>query len=313
MITRRNERRLSVSATDWVKNGDRWTITGIHNGTLAVRHASSGLHMTLPASYVAEHVELGYASTVHTAQGLTADTMHGIATGTESRQMLYTMMTRGRHANHIHLAVAGDGELHQMLRPEAIEPATATEALEAILARDGAAVSASTSAREAVLPQAQLRDAASRYADAVLAAAEDFVGPSRVHEIAQQAESLMPGLTDALAWASLSAQLLLIEAGGNDAQDALAASVTYRPLDGADDSALVLGWRLHSLSPTDGGPLPWLPDTPANMTDHPKWGAYLAERAQRVVDLATMVQASAGDTTTEWLPSNVTLPAGSQE
>ena len=29
IITRANDRRLRLSATDWVKNGDRWTITRI--------------------------------------------------------------------------------------------------------------------------------------------------------------------------------------------------------------------------------------------------------------------------------------------
>ena len=29
IITRTNDRRLRITATDWVKNGDRWTITGI--------------------------------------------------------------------------------------------------------------------------------------------------------------------------------------------------------------------------------------------------------------------------------------------
>jgi ATP-dependent exoDNAse (exonuclease V) alpha subunit len=39
IITRANDRRLRVSATDWVKNGDRWTITGIGRGAdLTVRH-----------------------------------------------------------------------------------------------------------------------------------------------------------------------------------------------------------------------------------------------------------------------------------
>jgi ATP-dependent exoDNAse (exonuclease V) alpha subunit len=46
-------------------------------------------------------VELGYATTIHTAQGITADTMHGLITGPESRQQLYTMCTRGRLSNHI--------------------------------------------------------------------------------------------------------------------------------------------------------------------------------------------------------------------
>ena len=29
IITRHNDRRLRLTATDWVKNGDRWTITSI--------------------------------------------------------------------------------------------------------------------------------------------------------------------------------------------------------------------------------------------------------------------------------------------
>ncbi len=29
VITRRNDRRLGVSGTDWVKNGDRWTVTAV--------------------------------------------------------------------------------------------------------------------------------------------------------------------------------------------------------------------------------------------------------------------------------------------
>ena len=29
IITRTNDRRLRLTATDWVKNGDRWTITHV--------------------------------------------------------------------------------------------------------------------------------------------------------------------------------------------------------------------------------------------------------------------------------------------
>ena len=44
---------------------------------------------------------------------------------------------------------------------------TATEVLEAILARDGAAVSATTAQATGASPEAQLHDAVTRYADAV--------------------------------------------------------------------------------------------------------------------------------------------------
>src|SRR3546814_8200452 len=40
IITRENDRRLRTSATDWVKNGDRWTVLEIHDGgDLTVQHA----------------------------------------------------------------------------------------------------------------------------------------------------------------------------------------------------------------------------------------------------------------------------------
>jgi ATP-dependent exoDNAse (exonuclease V) alpha subunit len=117
VITRRNDRRLGISGSDWVKNGDRWIVTGLTDGALSVQHRDSALHATLPASYVAAHVELGYASTVHTAQGLTADVMHGLVTGEESRQTLYTMLTRGRVENHVHAVLADVAEDHALPSP----------------------------------------------------------------------------------------------------------------------------------------------------------------------------------------------------
>ena len=76
IITRSNDRRLRLSARDWVKNGDRWTISDIgRHGDLSVRHTRSHLTARLPAGYVGESVELGYATTIHAAQGVTADTI----------------------------------------------------------------------------------------------------------------------------------------------------------------------------------------------------------------------------------------------
>ena len=113
IITRTNNRRLPVTATDWVKNGDRWTITNITDqGHIQAVHTRHHHPVLLPADYVAQSVELGYASTVHTAQGITTDTTHGITTGTETRQQLYTMLTRGRHNNHLYLQLVGEGDPH---------------------------------------------------------------------------------------------------------------------------------------------------------------------------------------------------------
>jgi ATP-dependent exoDNAse (exonuclease V) alpha subunit len=87
IITRTNDRRLRLSATDWVKNGDRWTITHINrSGGLTVRHSRNQLKCQLPADYVTTSTGLGYATTIHGAQGVSADTMHGLACLSDSGQ-----------------------------------------------------------------------------------------------------------------------------------------------------------------------------------------------------------------------------------
>ncbi|MGN6251390.1 MAG: MobF family relaxase [Marmoricola sp.] len=176
ILTRHNDRRLGVSGTDWVKNGDRWTVTALTaNGGLRARHLRSGLQVTLPREYVANHVELGYATTVHAAQGSTADVMHGILTGHEDRQLLYTMLTRGRFENHLHL-ISEPTEPEEQFLPGIDEQITAVDTLDRIIARDGAATSATTELAHATSPATLLHEAVSRYADAVTAATQRLLG-----------------------------------------------------------------------------------------------------------------------------------------
>src|SRR5687767_9554938 len=63
-----------------------------------------------------------------------------------------------------------------------------------------------------------------------------------------------------------------------------------RDLETAGDMAAVLYWRLTALTPTNPGPLPWLPGIPETLHAHPVWGDYLAKRSKLVVDLADQVQ-----------------------
>ncbi len=241
IITRLNDRRLRTSGTDWVRNGDRWTITGIAtNGDLRAIHQTNRQTVILPAGYVTESVELGYACTIHGSQGVTADVLHGIATGAETRQQLYTMLTRGRYANHVHLEVVGDGDAHSLIRPEAIIPPTATDLLERILARDEDNTSATTTARSLADPAHRLADAVARYSDALGYAAEQTAGADLVQRLGQAADELVAGLTDAPAWPTLRAHLLLIAASGADPVRALAEAVQARELGSAADPAAVL-------------------------------------------------------------------------
>jgi hypothetical protein len=306
IITRSNNRRLRLNATDWVKNGDRWTIIAIgQNGDLKVRHNRSRLTVRLPADYVSESTGLGYASTIHSAQGVSADTMHGLATGQESRQQLYTMLSRGRHSNHLYLQVVGDGDPHTLIRPDTITPRTPTEMLEQILARDEAPISASTLLREFNDPAARLFDAVQRYTDGLHAAAEHLVGPQIVQMLDGQADQIVPELTSEPSWPTLRAHLLALPAEtGEHPLLHLHTAAAGRELHTAQDMAAVLDWRLPDPAATDPGPLPWLPGIPEALQDHHVWGEYLAKRSQLVIGLANQVRDCAGQNSEQpvWAP-----------
>jgi conjugative relaxase-like TrwC/TraI family protein len=305
IITRSNDRRLRLSATDWVKNGDRWTITRIgRRGDLMVRHNRSQLTVRLPSDYVRTSTGLGYASTIHSAQGVSADTMHGLLTGQESRQQLYTMLTRGRHANHLYLQVVGDGDPHSIIRPDTISPRTPTETLQQIVAHDETPLSASTVLGELNDPAARLFQAVQRYTDALHVAAEQLLGPRTVAEL-DQANQYIPGLTTEPAWPTLRVHLieLAAETETHPLRHLLTAAAG-RDLRTAGDMAAVLCSRLTALTPTDPGPLPWLPGVPPTLYAHPALGPYLAKRSQLVADLADQVHnhACEGDAEPIWTP-----------
>ena len=179
IVTRHNDRRLTLSA----RIGSR-TATGAPSPP-STPTAPSRSPTTTPAaasscppSYVTAHTALGYASTVHAAQGITADTCHTVLTGQESRQLLYVALTRGRNANHVYLATAGDGDPHTVVRPETLLPPTAADILTAILDRDQAQRSATTLTAELAHPALLLREAVARYHDALGFAAEHHLGPT---------------------------------------------------------------------------------------------------------------------------------------
>jgi conjugative relaxase-like TrwC/TraI family protein len=147
IITRRNDRRLTTGR-DWVRNGDRWTITALDpDGGIHATHRRTGKSVTLPAGYVREAVELGYATTIHAAQGVTADTTHGLVDELMTREQLYTMVSRGRTANHLYLPVGGDGDPHGIVQTDTQEP-TAADVLERVLFRSSLAASATTVRRQ---------------------------------------------------------------------------------------------------------------------------------------------------------------------
>jgi hypothetical protein len=174
IVTRQNDRRLTTGSGAWVKNGDRWTVTGrFDDGSLTVRRlhrdGSSGGAIVLPAGYVADHVELGYATTVHRAQGLTVDTAHAVIDpDTATRELLYVAMTRGAVANHVYVGVEEDRDPehgHRDTSSRFAHSATeiAIEALATVMGRVGAEQAATEVLRLAVAEHSSVATLANEF------------------------------------------------------------------------------------------------------------------------------------------------------
>jgi ATP-dependent exoDNAse (exonuclease V) alpha subunit len=104
VVTRRNDRTLRTDQGVMVKNRDHWTVTAIHpDRTITVTGRTGTIR--LPADYVAEHVQLGYAQTSYATQGRTVDTALVLIDAPTDSRGVYTPMTRGRDANHAYVVV----------------------------------------------------------------------------------------------------------------------------------------------------------------------------------------------------------------
>jgi hypothetical protein len=69
-----NDRRLVTTTGGWVRNGDRWHITARGpNHSLQLASLYGRDQVTVPGTYVEQHVALAYTVTVHKAQCVIVD------------------------------------------------------------------------------------------------------------------------------------------------------------------------------------------------------------------------------------------------
>ncbi len=87
-----------------VRNGMEGTIIAVarHGITVALDPGEDVPQVTLPAWYVAEHVDYAYALTANKAQGMTVDHVLFAPSPATSRETAYTALSRGRYSNHIY-------------------------------------------------------------------------------------------------------------------------------------------------------------------------------------------------------------------
>ncbi|MGW5456997.1 MobF family relaxase [Nocardia sp. NPDC003979] len=307
--TRRNNPTLRFGAHDWVRNGYAWTITRVHDdGSLTVSHrhhgTDNGETVRLPGEYVRHHVRLGYASTIDSAQGITAEACHVALSGRESRQQFYVAMTRGIHANHAYVVTALDGAEGAIYTEPATYPRTAVEILHRVMARDGAQTSAHTELRDALDPALRIGRAVDIYLDTLGLAAEHALGTEQLDALDRAADLVHPNLIDSPAYPVLRQHLALITLTGADPLAALRAAADTRELDTADDPAAVLDWRLDTTGAHSAGtgPLAWTPGLPNSVMNQP-----LAEPVRAREQIVATLAARIRDTAQQWTPG--TAPA----
>jgi conjugative relaxase-like TrwC/TraI family protein len=138
----------ATDTIDQVRNGNRWRVVAVdaQGSRLAAERVTDRARVVFDGDYLKAHVTLGYAATVHSAQGVTADSCHALLGEGASRAMLYVAMTRGRHnnqaylyrrvgheADHEHAPPVTSPEIHRVHRGDKY---AAAQLFRAILAND---------------------------------------------------------------------------------------------------------------------------------------------------------------------------------
>lgn len=252
-----------------------------------------GERLVLPSAYVAGHLALGYASTVHAAQGGTVDTTHTIVSGRTGPAALYVGMSRGRDANTAHVVTratvddpARGDERHELHRDPIAVLAGQLSDRDPLTSRSAVAIAdeSATVAGSAQTAGERLSDAAHIAATARTVGwldqltAAGHLSPDQRARIA--AEDGTPSLTRVLRRAELA---------GHDPHQLLVDAVAERPLTGAKNTTNVLHARItdgntRRFDPVGATWADWTPRT----GDH-EWDTYLGALAaaadQRAAEL----------------------------
>jgi hypothetical protein len=248
VVTRENNRLISCGR-GWVKNGDQWLVQEVAaDGAVTVaRTRGAGLpggrQVVLPADYVRQHVELGYATTAHRAQGRTVDTAHAFVSVTTQREVLYVAATRGRESNRLYVDTMYDPDADTQHGLPAERDAG--DVLRQVLQARGADLSATETIDADRAEQRGIVRMWAEY-DTIAGVAQreqydELVTSSCAGVPAEQVE----GLRDSAAYGPLLAALRDAEALGLDVEAGLPRLVKGRTLGSADDVAAVLHGRVN--------------------------------------------------------------------
>ncbi|WP_285689993.1 MobF family relaxase [Actinoplanes sp. NBRC 103695] len=237
IVTRRNNRTLQAGDA-FVANRTQWRVLELGpDGALLVENPTSRANTTLPADYVAEHVQLAYAATVDSAQGRTVDVARAIIDQVTTRPRLYVMATRGRLLNQLAVVTADEP-------PEPHPPAPATAGitvLAGILREDGTDRSGTETEQTLWADADTLQHWGPIYDDLTARASTDQYA-AVVRRVAGQ--RVADNLAADPAMPALAARLHTLAAAGYNPEHILSTVASERELHTAHDTAAVLAWRI---------------------------------------------------------------------
>lgn len=257
ILTRAVDRTLRThDGRDFVRNGDRWQVAAITDLGAVEAVSETGRRIILPADYLASSTQLGYASTVHVAQGRTVGRGILVATETTDRNALYVGLTRGRDHNQVVVPLAGRTAA-QVVTDAASRTSSSVSAHE-LMAREQAAIDNPAEAIRTF--RVVVADAdRPRYTAHIRAAYAELYGLGHQVEAANTADQLI----QADSRGALDNALRRGEAAGFSVGRLLAATAP-QGVDGASDPARVVAWRIdqhlakaqqQAHSPNPAGPL----------------------------------------------------------
>lgn len=238
-----------------------------------------GSRITLPGSYVGEHLALGYASTVHSAQGLTVDTSHAVVTQATGSEALYVGLTRGREGNTAHVATrAVPADAPDGAAAEAVHRNPAA-VLAAAFDGTGPQRSALAEAVESATETDAIRTPAELLADAAELATAGRTA-RWLDELVQSGKltaEQRARIASEDGAPTLTRLLRRVELAGRKARHVLEDAVSARSLSGSRQLTNVIHHRiaeLGALDPAGDSYTDWLPQV-----DDPQWAAYLHDLA----------------------------------
>jgi conjugative relaxase-like TrwC/TraI family protein len=242
VLARKIERKLRMNqGKDWVKNGDTYAVLKVHaDGALTVRHETHNGTITLPADYVRESVQLGYAATFNRAQGATVDRAFAILKEGVTRAQAYVGATRGRFINML-FGVLDTGVENDIQ--------ATSQGLEELLESIGNHADKNLSAHELIDEAHTETHSVARFR-AEYINTDTHAQQARVRLLLRSTlgDGAAGKFIDGEAFGALAHRIREAETAGLDAAGIIATAYHQRDFSDADTASAVLEWRIKHLT-----------------------------------------------------------------